>query len=229
MTATVPTPTSEQRPRSASRAPDQPVPIDQDEAVDAVEGGEPVGIPSVASMLRGVASAFAQPGPVTHGAGRLLRDWVAIARGTDEHRPAPRDKRFADPAWSDNPVYRRLAQGYLALGSQLGRLVDEYEVDAEDWHDAERARFAVTLLTSALSPTNTLPGNPAALKRAFDTGGRSLARGLRQFTHDVRHNGVPSSSARTSPSRRATSSTGTTWQSSSSTAPARLSCGSARS
>jgi polyhydroxyalkanoate synthase len=94
-------------------------------------------------------------------------------------------------------VYRRLAQGYLALGSQLGRLVDEYEVDAEDWHDAERARFAVTLLTSALSPTNTLPGNPAALKRAFDTGGRSLARGLRQFTHDVRHNGgMPSQTDR---------------------------------
>ena len=32
--------------------------------------------------------------------------------------------------------------------------------------------------------------NPAALKRAFDTGGMSLARGARNFVHDVRHNGA---------------------------------------
>jgi polyhydroxyalkanoate synthase len=44
-------------------------------------------------------------------------------------------------------------------------------------------------LTSALAPTNTVPGNPAALKRAFDTSGASLGRGARNFLHDVRHNG----------------------------------------
>ena len=47
-------------------------------------------------------------------------------------------------------------------------------------------------LTSALAPTNTLLGSPAALKRAFDTAGVSVLRGLGHFAHDVCHNaGMP--------------------------------------
>jgi polyhydroxyalkanoate synthase len=173
------------------------VPEDENEAIRVVEGGEPVGIPSFGGVLKGLGSALVQPGPVTRGAGRLVRDWASIGRGTEEHRPSPKDKRFTDPAWSMNPIFRRLGQGYLALAAQLGRLVDEYEQTAEDWHDVERARFAVGALISALAPTNTLPGNPAALKRAFDTAGASLVQGARQFAHDVRHNGgMPSQTDR---------------------------------
>lgn len=176
----------------------QRVPSDETEADAAVDGGEAVGIPSMVGVLTGLTSAFAQPGPVTRGAARLVRDLTSIVRGTDEHIPHVKDKRFADPAWSDNPVFRRLSQSYLALGDELGRLVDEYEKSSADWHDVERARFAVTALTSALSPTNQLPTNPAALKRAFDTAGGSLVRGARQFAHDVRHNGgLPSQTDRT--------------------------------
>jgi len=54
----------------------------------------------------------------------------------------------------------------------------------------EQARFALTALTSAMAPTNTLVGNPAALKRAFDTGGRSVLRGMRNMLTDLRHNGA---------------------------------------
>src|SRR5947209_5270899 len=123
--------------------PGAPVAADEAEAVGTVDSGESVGIPSLAGVLRGISAAFAQPGPVTRGAGRLVRDWATIARGSDEHRPSPKDNRFADPAWADNPVFRRLAQGYLALSDQLQRLVDEYETGASDWHDVGRARFAV--------------------------------------------------------------------------------------
>jgi polyhydroxyalkanoate synthase subunit PhaC len=199
MTATAPRPDKQRGDPEKSReaVATNPVPADEAEAVIAVDGGEPVGIPSLAGVLKGIGSALAQPGPVTRGAGRLVRDWAAIARGSDEHRPGLRDKRFADPAWSLNPVFRRLGQGYLALGEQLDQLVDEYEKTAEDWHDVERARFAVGALTSALAPTNTLPTNPAALKRAFDTAGASLVRGARQFADDVRHNGgMPSQTDR---------------------------------
>jgi polyhydroxyalkanoate synthase len=184
-------------PRRSRPAVEEPVPADEDQAVDVVEGGEPVGIPSVVGVLRGIGSALAQPGPVTKATGRLVREWASIARGSDEHRPSPKDKRFVDPAWSSNPLFRRLGQGYLALGSELDRLVDEYEKSAEDWHDVERARFAMGVLVSALAPTNTLPTNPAALKRAFDTGGASVVRGARQFAHDLRHNGgMPSQTDR---------------------------------
>ena len=43
-----------------------------------------------------------------------------------------------------------------------------------DQRRAEQARFATTILTSALAPTNFFATNPAAIKRAFDTGGKSL-------------------------------------------------------
>src|SRR4051794_30214808 len=105
MTATVP-----RAARTAGAHPTQlptagaPVASDEAEAVGTVDGGESVGIPSLAGVLKGIGAAFGQPGPVTRGAGRLARDWVTIARGSDEHRPLPKDKRFADPAWSDNPV-----------------------------------------------------------------------------------------------------------------------------
>jgi len=167
----------------------EPTPRDEEEALEVVEGAEPVGIPSVLGLLAGLGSAITQPGPLTRGIGRLGRDLAGIAWGTDDHLPSPKDKRFADPAWTLNPVYRRIGQAYTAFGAQFSRLVDEYEEQAGDWYDVERARFAVGALTSALAPTNTLPGNPAALKRAFDTAGLSLARSLRQFVRDVRTNG----------------------------------------
>ena len=108
-------------PRTGRRSLTEPVPADEDEAVDVVEGGEAVGIPSVGGILKGIASALAQPGPVTRGAGRLVRG-LGVDRPRDRRAPAlPKDKRFADPAWSMNPVFRRLGQGYLALGAQLDR------------------------------------------------------------------------------------------------------------
>jgi polyhydroxyalkanoate synthase subunit PhaC len=48
------------------------------------------------------------------------------------------------------------------------------------------------LWTQALAPSNTLAGNPAALKRALDTGGMSLLRGMRHMLHDAtRNSGMP--------------------------------------
>jgi polyhydroxyalkanoate synthase len=171
------------------RAPDAPAPQSESEALASVEGGEPVGIPSPRGMAGGLLPLLVQPRPVAREAAHLVRDAVRILRGTDEIAPSPKDKRFADPAWSGNPAYRRLAQTHLAWAASLNRLVDGYEAGGADWRQVEQARFVVKALTSALAPTNTLVGNPAALKRAFDTGGRSVARGLRHMLKDLRHNG----------------------------------------
>jgi len=55
--------------------------------------------------------------------------------------------------------------------------------------DAERARFVIALLVDAVSPTNSLGGNPTALKRLVDTGGMSLVHGLKNFVDDLARNG----------------------------------------
>jgi polyhydroxyalkanoate synthase len=165
------------------------VPQTEAEALASVEGAEPVGVPATRGMARAVLSALAQPGPLAREAARLGRDTLRIARGTDEIAPAPRDKRFADPTWSLHPGYRRLAQSYLTLTGSVQNLVDAYEAGGADWREVEQARFFLNAFTSALSPTNTLLGNPAAVKRAFETGGRSVLRGMGHMLHDLRHNG----------------------------------------
>jgi polyhydroxyalkanoate synthase len=116
----------------------------------------------------------------------LLGELGCIAVGRSPRAPDARDKRFADPAWTESVPYRILAQSYLAWGAALDRLVDEIAMD--EIH-AERARFVISLLVDALSPTNTLGGNPAALKKLIESGGASLLRGFGNFIADLGRNG----------------------------------------
>jgi poly[(R)-3-hydroxyalkanoate] polymerase subunit PhaC len=114
---------------------------------------------------------------------------LARALGADcegPFSPAPKDRRFADPAWHDNPAYYGLLQGYLASSRFVNDLVT---VAGLEERETRKAAFAMEMIVDALSPSNFLWGNPAALKRAFDTGGASLAQGMRNFLEDVRSNG----------------------------------------
>ena len=116
---------------------------------------------------------------------------VATARwlGLEAEPPVPvpeGDKRFADPAWSQNPAFFAVRQGYLAA-SQL--MSDLLAAGAGDAVDDAKARVATGFLLDALAPTNFLFTNPAALKRVLDTGGASLASGARNFADDLVNNG----------------------------------------
>src|SRR5215470_663703 len=109
-----------------------------------------------------------------------------IVTGGSDLAPDARDKRFADPAWKNSAAYRALAQCYLAWSAALHRFVEEATMDRRS---AEAARFVVSLLVDAMSPTNSFAGNPAALKKLVDTGGASLVHGLENFVGDLVHNG----------------------------------------
>src|SRR4051812_29823414 len=186
------TTTTRQGPPATGQGVPEGAPQSETDALASVEGAEPVALPTPRGMVRGVLSTLAQPRPLARETARVGRDTVRILRGTDEIAPAPRDRRFADPAWSVHPGYRRLAQSYLAVTGAVDRLVADYEAGGADWREVEQAKFVLNAFTSALAPTNTLVGNPAALKRAFDTGGRSLLRGTRNLLHDlVRNGGMP--------------------------------------
>ena len=121
---------------------------------------------------------------------RLNIELMRVALGIGSVAIPDRDSRFTDPAWREHPFYRRLGQAYAAWEQSVGRIVDH---QAGDWHRQARARYLASIVTGALSPTNFLPGNPAALKRAAETGGLSLLRGARNFLRDVATNrGMPS-------------------------------------
>ena len=113
---------------------------------------------------------------------RTAGDLGKVVVGRSKVEPSPRDKRFADPAWSGNPVLHRLCQAYLVSGSALERVVDEADLD---WRSEQQMRFAVQMVVDALAPSNHPFVNPAALKAALDTGGRNYATGLKQFAQDM--------------------------------------------
>ena len=121
---------------------------------------------------------------------KLMVELAKVAAGISDVTPENSDKRFDDPTWADNPFYRRIMQSYLVWRSTLQSMVPE-NANGE-WKEAEQQRFAVRLLTEALAPTNLLIGNPAAIKRAFETAGASLVSGLRSFLDDLwNNNGMP--------------------------------------
>ena len=100
--------------------------------------------------------------------------------------PVNGDKRFADPAFTDNPLYFMLAQQYLLSAELVTELLDA--AGLEGMQDS-KARFAAKFVVDALAPTNTVPGNPEAIRAAFQTGGKSLVRGTKNMLGDLKHNG----------------------------------------
>jgi polyhydroxyalkanoate synthase subunit PhaC len=139
-----------------------------------------------AALGRLLQRVAVEPGVVTATTLGSLGQLLEVLVGRSDVGPDARDKRFAHPAWSDNPVYRRVLQAYLVEARAILEIVDDVELDLKS---RERARFAVSLLTEALAPTNTLLGNPGALAKAVQTRGRSVVTGLRHMAHDVRRNG----------------------------------------
>ncbi len=176
----------------SSKKTSEPVQTDReliDATVDAVTANIPVGLEP--GQMLSAASRFArtaakQPKVLGRRAATLAAEQIKIAAGRSSIEPGPKDRRFTDEAWSTNPVYKRLAQSYLSLDDQVHTLVADLELDPKS---RLRAEFLANLATDAIAPTNTLLGNPAALKEARDTQGRSLVDGARHAMYDVRHNG----------------------------------------
>lgn len=157
-----------------------------DAAIDAIQGAEAIGIPGPREMLGvGLRTVWRSRGGLRRGL-RLGGEAARIIAGRSTLQPDPKDWRFKDPAWSDNPLFRRVMQLHLAAALELDLLVSEADLE---WRDSERAQFLATLVSSTLAPTNFIGTNPAAMKRLFDSGGKSLIRGARNFASDVRHNG----------------------------------------
>jgi polyhydroxyalkanoate synthase subunit PhaC len=96
------------------------------------------------------------------------------------------DRRFADPAWEGNPGYFAAQQAYLAT-TRLAR--DLLAAGRGDRLTDQKAQLAVGFIMDAAAPTNFLVTNPAAVKRALDTGGASVLAGARNFLDDLINNG----------------------------------------
>ncbi|HEX7758855.1 MAG TPA: class I poly(R)-hydroxyalkanoic acid synthase [Caulobacteraceae bacterium] len=101
--------------------------------------------------------------------------------------PAKGDKRFVDPDWSSNPVFDVIKQSYLITSDWLNDLISS--VDGVEPLTKRRVEFFTRMLTDAMSPSNFLLSNPAALREAMATQGESIAKGMANFAADLERGG----------------------------------------
>ncbi len=112
----------------------------------------------------------------------VLAQYADQGDGAEAHLPF-HDRRFADPAWREQPVFALIHQTYLLFAQRLGESVDTAEGLSEE--DRENLRFASKGVLDAMSPANYPLMNPVVLERTMETKGENLVRGLERLTHDL--------------------------------------------
>jgi len=97
------------------------------------------------------------------------------------------DRRFASEAWASNPVAAFSAAAYLLNARTLMALAEAVEGDAKT---KARVRFAVQQWIDASAPSNFLAFNAEAQKKAIETQGESIAKGVANLLHDIKQGHV---------------------------------------
>ena len=134
------------------------------------------------ATLRLAASLARNPQSVAGQAALLGTELGRIATGRSQVAPQRKDRRFADPAWTHNPLLKRAMQAYLTTAQAAELMLATADLD---WRDGERLRFVLANVIAAASPSNNPLLNPAGLKALVDTGGLSAVRGLRALMRDL--------------------------------------------
>ena len=97
------------------------------------------------------------------------------------------DKRFADPAWDENPYFSYWKQAYLITARWAEDLLTKTEGLSDD--QRHRAEFHLRLLVSALSPSNFPTTNPEVVRETFRTNAENLVQGMENLTRDLKASG----------------------------------------
>ncbi|MEO0028610.1 MAG: Poly-beta-hydroxybutyrate polymerase [Pseudomonadota bacterium] len=98
-----------------------------------------------------------------------------------------KDRRFSNEAWTGNPMAAFTACAYLLNAKTLMGLADAVEADE---HTQNKIKFAVEQWVAASAPSNFLAFNAEAQKKAIETKGESLAKGIQNLLHDMQQGHV---------------------------------------
>ncbi len=93
------------------------------------------------------------------------------------------DRRFADPAWREQPVFALIHQTYLLVAERIGQSVDA--IAGLDPRERDNLRFATRAVLEAMSPANFPLMNPVVLERTIETGGQNLVTGMQRLAADL--------------------------------------------
>ncbi len=97
--------------------------------------------------------------------------------------PDPKDKRFADPEWTQNQFFDFLKQAYLLTTNWADHLVKDAE--GIDEHTRQKAAFYVKQIANAISPSNFVLTNPELLRETLSSNAENLVRGMHMLSEDI--------------------------------------------
>src|ERR1700724_663127 len=102
-----------------------------------------------ATWARFAGNLAQHPGAVADRVGALTRELGSIAAGKSHRVPARADKRFADPAWQENPLLHRVMQAYLAGSETAEGLLADAQLA---WRDKEKMKLVINNFEGGLGP-----------------------------------------------------------------------------
>ena len=114
---------------------------------------------------------------------QYLKDAADLWNQSIKGAPTVKDRRFSAEAWGSNPVAAFSAASYLLNARTLMGLAEAVEGDAKT---KNRIRFAVEQWMAASAPSNFLAMNADAQKKAIESKGESIAKGLQNLLNDMK-------------------------------------------
>ncbi len=113
---------------------------------------------------------------------------MAGVESEDPIQPHADDTRFADPVWTESPVWDLVKEWYLAFTRAMQDML--YDTPGLASQERRQAAFWWRKWLNMVAPTNFLLTNPVALRKAVETRGESLRLGYRNFLDDMKAGNV---------------------------------------
>ena len=142
---------------------------------------------AVMAKLPGAPKVQLSPARLQELQQQYLKDASELWSQGLEGAPVVKDRRFSAEAWGSNPMAAFSAATYLLNSRTLMGLAEAVEGDAKT---KNRIRFAVEQWMAASAPSNFLALNAEAQKKAIDTKGESIAKGMQNLLNDIKQGHV---------------------------------------
>lgn len=124
------------------------------------------------------------PEKMAHAMMGLFQGWMGLFQSIASGAPPPRDRRFSDAEWSENPAFDFMRRAWQLNADWLFSLVDTAGSDLEQ-NSRVKARYFISQFVDAMAPTNLPATNPAALRALAESGGQSLIESLKNARRDI--------------------------------------------
>lgn len=95
----------------------------------------------------------------------------------------PKDKRFSDSEWSNNPFSDLAKEFYGAFSNWLTNLYSSKKDEIKDYQTVE---FIVKQYIDAISPSNNPMINPTVVKNLIESNGESFINGMKNLLEDFK-------------------------------------------